>query len=48
MKWVNEINNHNKEADEKEEHKDRVGRVVEGVLVNTIKKYFSLVPKLVR
>ena len=48
VKWVNEINKHNKEADEKEEHKDRVGRVVEGVLVNTIKKYFSLVPKLVR
>ena len=48
VKWVNEISKHNKEADEKEEHKDRVGRVVEGVLVNTIKKYFSLVPKLVR
>ena len=31
------------------DQKDRVGRaMVDGVLVNTIQKYFSLVPKLVR
>ena len=33
---------------EGDEQKTRVGRMVEGVLVNTINKYFSLVPKLVR
>ena len=46
---VNEEAKHEKEAGAAEDkQKDREGRMVEGVLVNTIQKYFSLVPKLVR
>ena len=46
---VNEESKYKKEAGAAEdEQKDREGRMVEGVLVNTIQKYFSLIPKLVR